>query len=267
MYLAHITLFCVLCIISEQTTFDKSGQGVTNVTAHPIPGGTTNFKFNDNFITFVPTNYFRNLSNLYSIYLQKNLISDIEDTAFSEVPSLRRVYLLYNKLSVIRKLMFSGLPNLSMLWLNSNQIHTIEQGSFKGNNALGYLALSSNSLATVNRSMFDPNDPNNHPTNLDDFYMFGNALQCDTLCWVKQAGWITVYRPDLTTCDGPASLAGCKWDSLTEPDLCGTPGWCLSFCLSVCLEPDLAEGGSIDMSGGPISHLKPEKKSVFFCGP
>ena len=229
MYLAHITLLSVLCIISEQTTFDKSGQGVTNITAHPIPGGTIHFRFQYNSITFVPDNYFINLSNLYSIYVYNNLISDIKDTAFSGVPSVTEISLVHNKLSVIKKLMFSGLPNLSMLLLSHNMVHTVDPGSFKDNTALVQLALSDNSLATVNRSMFDPNDPNNHPTNLAFFYIYGNALECDTLCWMKQAGWITVFRPWQTECAGPASLASCKWDSLMEPDLCETPGWCLSF--------------------------------------
>ncbi len=199
MYLAHITLLSVLCVISEQTTFDKSYQSINNITLHPIPGGTTLVKFNN------------------------NAIADIADSAFSQVPTVTNIFLYRNQLTVIRQMMFSGLPNLLDLRLYRNQIHTIEFGSFKGNTALKVLSLGYNSLETVSQCMFDPT---NHPASLK-IYMKNNPLQCDQdLCWLKQVDttWITVNQPSDTTCAGPAALNGRKWNNLTEHDLCDTSG-------------------------------------------
>ncbi len=220
MYLAHITLFAVLCVISEQSSLYKCCQFITDITVHTIPGTTTDVYFNTNSISLVPANYFKNLLSLDKIYLYLNDITDIDDTAFSQVPSVKVIDLSINKLSVIREMMFSGLPNLWAIYLYKNQIHTIETASFKDNIALITLSLASNSLETVSQSIFDPN---NHPTNLKHFKIYGNPLQCNSsLSWLKQVDttWITVKQPYDTECEGPTALAGCKWDSLTDQDLC-----------------------------------------------
>ncbi len=217
MYLGHITLLSVLCVISEQTTFDKSRQNITDITVHTIPGATTIVRFDYNSITFVPGNHFKNLSSLNDIRLNHNVITDIADAAFSKVPSVTKILLTSNLLTVIREMMFSGLPNLSMLQLNSNQIHAIEPGSFRENTALTSMTLKWNSLQSVPRYMFDLD---NHPTTLR-FTMYSNPLQCDSsLCWLKQNNWITVKYPSSTGCAGPAALASRTWDTLTEMELC-----------------------------------------------
>ncbi len=220
MYLAHITLFFVLCVISEQTSVDKSYQSITNITVQTIPGGTTLVKFHGNSISFVPANYFINFPSLNEIWLHSNVITNIADSAFCEVPSVTKIRLQFNQLTVIREMMFSGLPNLSELRLYQNQIHTIESGSFKGNTALTLLDLSHNPLQNLPRCMFDPD---NHPTSLNSFYMNGNPLRCgQDLCWLKQLDytWITVKNPSFPECAGPTGLAGRKWDTLIEQDLC-----------------------------------------------
>ncbi len=224
MYLAYITLLCVLCVISEQTTFNKIGQGITDITVHTIPGSTTVVMFDYNSITFVQSNYFKNLLSLNEISLDHNAISHISESAFAQVPTVTKIVLSYNQLTVIREKMFSGLPNLSILWLYENQIHTIESGSFKDNIALTRLALDSNLLQSVTRCMFDLD---NHPSNLNNIKMFSNPLRCDQdLCWLKQLDttWNIVGGASSTACAGPAALAGRKWNTLMEQDLCDTSG-------------------------------------------
>ncbi len=223
MYLAHVTLFCVMCVISEQSTFDRSGQGITDVTLPAIPGGTTVVDFGYNLMSFVPRNYFKSLSSLIEISLHSNDITDIADSAFSAVPTVTFINLGWNQLTVIRKLMFQGLPNLEKLWMASNQIYKLEPGSFKDNMALYYLSLWNNQLENICESIFAID---NHPTNLYIFKIFSNALECNSaLCWLlmaEAAGWITVYDQSSTECARPGALAGRKWDSLTEQDLgCG----------------------------------------------
>ncbi len=223
MYLAHITLFSVLCVMSEQTTFDKGGQNITDITVHPIPGGTTIVRFDHNSITYIQSNHFKNLLNLNEILLNHNAITDIADLAFAQVPMVTRIYLHWNQLIVVREMMFSGLPNLSILLLFQNKIHTVESGSFKGSPALTDLSFGANSLETVPKCMFDPT---NHPTSLDNFKMYNNPLRCDQdLCWLKKVDttWITVYWAFTTECDGPAALVGRRWNTLSEQDLCTTP--------------------------------------------
>ncbi len=224
MYFSHVTLFSVLCVISEQSTFNRQHRSITDITVHTIPGATTVVRFDYNSITFVPSNYFKNLLSLNEIWLRFNAITNIADGAFAQVPMVTEILLANNQLTVIRKMMFSGLPNLARLGLYANQIHTIEPGSFKDCTALTQIGLAQNSLQNVPRTMFDPT---NHPTSLDRFFMEYNPLRCDQdLCWLKQLDttWITVGAASNTECAEPAALAGRKWDTLTEMDICTTPG-------------------------------------------
>ena len=110
MDIARVTLFCLLCVISEQVEWGLFSSGVTDMTDYtiPNPGSVTRVNFPLNLITFVPSNYFINLPILDMIQLQGNLISNISDLAFSGVPTVRVIHLYDNKLSVVRELMFKG---------------------------------------------------------------------------------------------------------------------------------------------------------------
>ncbi len=226
MYLAQVTLFFVLCVISEQSYIVKNNQGITDITVHPISGASTCIyvRFDSNSITYIPINYFKNLPSLDRIYFHDNAITNIADTTFVQVPTVTVIDLRINQLTVIREMMFSGLPNLWTLRLSENQIHTIELGSFRDNTALTWLLLDDNLLQSLPRCIFGFD---NHPTGLDNFNINRNPLQCgQDLCWLKQVDttWITVKEPSNTECAGPAALAGRKWDSLSEQDLCISPG-------------------------------------------
>ncbi len=228
MYFTHITLLSVLCVISEQSIFHKNHQGITDITVHTIPGATTVARFQFNSISFVPANFFVNLPSLLEIWLGENVITDIDNSTFSAVPTVTLIALHSNQLTVIREMMFSGLPNLGTLWLTHNAIHTVELGCFKDNTALTLLDVYDNYLQNLPRGMFGFD---NHPTNLNEFKMQTNPLQCDQdLCWLKQVDttWITVTHASLTECAGPAALAGRKWDTLTEMELCLIQGKCLT---------------------------------------
>ena len=154
MYFAQVTLFSALCVISEQLTFDKYNQGITDITVFTIPGATTQVLFSSNSISFVPDNYFINLPTLDKIFLNKNVITDIADSAFSGVPSVTMIYLNNNQLTVIREMMFSGLPNLAKLSLSFNQIDTIEPGSFSQVPMVTHIDLGSNKLTVIREMMF-----------------------------------------------------------------------------------------------------------------
>ncbi len=219
MFVAHIILALGLVIITKQTTFDKSSQGITTMISYTIPAGTTWVKFPGNSISHVPANYFQNLPALNTISLRYNQISTIADYAFNGVPSVTIIELQYNQLDVIRTYMFSGLVNLRELYLYNNHIRTIESGSFRDNIALNILALQENELQNVPRCMFDPE---NHPAALYPLYLYNNPLKCESsLCWLKRAegDWITLAYPTSIVCSGPAALSGRTWYSLTEQEL------------------------------------------------
>ncbi len=193
MYITHIFLITWFCRISAGTSFTYSNQGITNVTAYPIPAGTTQWNFGGNSISIIPAGY------------------------FATTPTITVIYLGGNSLTVIEKHMFSGLPDLSDLRLTNNKIHTIQPESFKQNTALTRLQLNNNFLQTLPETMFDIND---HPNNLK-FHIHGNLLQCDAcLSWLKQAdgNWLDLKNPDDIVCAGPKKLEGHQWNELTTQD-------------------------------------------------
>ncbi len=222
MYMSIIFLLSWLCAITAQITYDRSNQGITSMSGYSIPGNTEQVWFHQNSLTHVQAGYFKNLPYLTQIYLYSNDISSVDDFAFVQVPSLTYISLGNNKLSVIRKNMFSGLPHLASLALNDNMINTIESGTFKDNTALTWLSLYGNQLETLNQCIFDPE---NHPCSLE-LWLWDNPLSCnESLCWLKQATWITVDYASSTVCTGPGTLNGQTWNMITTDDLnCDTSG-------------------------------------------
>ncbi len=121
MYISAIFLASWLWLVTAQITYDKSYQGITNMSNYSIPANTERASFDGNAITHVEAGYFKDLSNLTEIELQFNDISDIEDCAFSMVPSVTLLRIAVNRLSVIRENTFTGLPNLAELRIQNNQ--------------------------------------------------------------------------------------------------------------------------------------------------
>ena len=219
MYIADIFLFAWLCGLTAGTLFLKNGQGITDMTNHPIPADTTTVYLDTNSISHVPSGYFVNLSSLTGITLQGNLISEIDPHAFAAVPSVTIIILADNKLEVIRENMFSGLPNLQDLRLHNNLLHTVKPASFRDNTALTYLYMHYNALQTLPQCMFDPD---NHPQSLYDLRIHGNPLSCDQqLCWLKRPenSWISFWYASSPVCAGPGGLNARTWNSITTHEL------------------------------------------------
>ena len=87
MYIAHVLLTLWLCGITAGTVFDKSSLGITDITDHPAPAGSTEVNFKYNSIQHIPIGYFVNLPNLEDIRFYYNVISDIDPYAFAGTPS------------------------------------------------------------------------------------------------------------------------------------------------------------------------------------
>ncbi len=184
MPLSDIALLSVFFIITEQTTFNKNNIGITDLRVYLIPPDTEKVLYEHNMIRHVPKDYFKKLPKLVKISLRFNMISDIDCYAFSAVPNIKEMWLGNNSLSIIKHCYFSGIPKLKILYFGNNLIKSIEPWSFRENNALTELFLHLNLLETIPRCLFDLQS---HPTNIKDFRMFANPLQCETLCWLKQA--------------------------------------------------------------------------------
>ncbi len=226
MCIASFILALMMCVITEQTyIFDKSGQGITDMTVYTIHWNTTEIKFNSNSLTHIKAGNLHDLANLVRINLRYNKISDIDPFSFSAVPSVREIDLWSNRLTVIGQFMFAGLPLLKKLWFWRNDIHTIEPGCFHDNTELRFLQLGWNDLKTLPESMFNMK---NHRAELNPLSIEGNPLMCDvSVCWVRKGeenGWITLSWAWETVCAGPADLAGRKWPAVTTEELCGPPG-------------------------------------------
>ncbi len=208
--------------VIEGAEFDKRDLGITNanLTDFPIPADTSIVWLQNNQITYVPINYFKNVSSRLVIKLYNNEISDIQDLAFAAAPTVVEIALNNNKLSIIKKLMFSGLPHLAVLNLHGNKIHTLEPDCFKENSALQDLTLNNNKMERFPRCIFDQE---HHPTLINHLVLHTNPLMCDSSwCWVRQAehDWIILNWEAGMVCHGPGNLTGWTWNSLTTLDLC-----------------------------------------------
>ncbi len=163
------------------------------MTVYTIPVDSERVRFQGNFLTTVPADYFQNLPNLYLIYLYSNSILTVAHYAFAGVLNVTEISLEHNDLSLIHENMFAGLPNLVRLDLSSNLIGSIHPGSFKENTALASLDLEDNDLATVSQSMFNPED---HPCDSGLYHcniVHHTHPSVDTLITAPYAGCLVDY--------------------------------------------------------------------------
>lgn len=76
-----------------------------------------------NHIKEVPSNAFKGLTQLHSIFLNENQITTIHNDAFSGLPGLRYLYLNQNHIKNIAANAFINLTRLERLWVERNFIH------------------------------------------------------------------------------------------------------------------------------------------------
>lgn len=92
--------------------------------------------------------------NLGHLYLQSNLIEEIEPNTFENLENLVDLNLSTNRLEVLKNGTFDGLSSLERLGLSGNGIVEIEEGAFDDLDNLFYLDLSNNQLSYVNENVF-----------------------------------------------------------------------------------------------------------------
>ncbi len=76
------------------TSYNRADRGLTDLLLESIPVSTHDAKYHRNNLTFVPIGVFTsNHTNMETIRLNSNLISDLADFCFSAVPSLEYLYI------------------------------------------------------------------------------------------------------------------------------------------------------------------------------
>ena len=213
----------MLCFIfsmiaaAQATYFDKSNQGIVNISAVIIPDDTVVCDFTENNIKTIPSNYFIGLSHLKDLWLSENEIYDIQPFAFYNVPTLKKLFLEKNKLEIVTSQMFAGLRKMEVLKLGKNFVHTVQLGSFANLKALRILSLAYNKLITLEMVVFEPK---NYQSTVE-LRLHGNPLHCTRcLCWMMGSGaWMKLRYQRKTRCNEPSRLAGRPWKSLCKLEL------------------------------------------------
>ncbi|KAJ8258430.1 hypothetical protein COCON_G00174420 [Conger conger] len=109
-----------------------------------IPKDALMIDLQNNKITEIKENDFKDLKNLYALFLVNNKISKIHPKAFRHMNKLQLLYLSYNLLTQIP----ANLPqNILELRVHDNKISKVQKDAFRGMRALHVLEMSANPLA------------------------------------------------------------------------------------------------------------------------
>ena len=99
----------------------------------------------------------RNLSQLESAHLQRNLITLSDNTQFQNIQGLRFLDLSYNKITELGPFVFKSLRSLRHLRLSHNDIRLIDSGSLTSLTYLDELLLDYNSITVLPDFLFKAN--------------------------------------------------------------------------------------------------------------
>lgn len=96
-----------------------------------MPPTLLSASFHNNYITYIPPNFLKDLPLLQTIDLRNNLISNISSSAFSNLPELVTVLLDDNRIGSIEYGSFVNLPALEHIRLRNNSIRALRAGTFE----------------------------------------------------------------------------------------------------------------------------------------
>eukprot|EP00102_Acyrthosiphon_pisum_P013333 XP_008182869.1 PREDICTED: peroxidasin homolog [Acyrthosiphon pisum] len=111
--------------------------------------GLTNLStlyLSNNNISEVKNGAFANLSKLQALFLSENIIDNIETGVFNNLTRLEELHLDYNNIHKLDLEMFKGLTNLNILFLDHNMIRNIPPGTFDSLTSLSLLQIDQNPL-------------------------------------------------------------------------------------------------------------------------
>uniref|UniRef100_UPI00398E7834 decorin-like n=1 Tax=Pristiophorus japonicus TaxID=55135 RepID=UPI00398E7834 len=166
-----------------------SDLGLTRVPDH-IPKDTTLLDLQNNKITEIKENDFKNLKNLNALILVNNKIGTIHPKAFAPLTKLQRLYLSKNllkeiptnmpsslhelrihenQITKVKKNTFDNLSQVYALEMGSNPLKNsgIDGGAFHGLKKLSFIRLSDAALTAV---------PKGLPNSLSEIHLDGNKI-------------------------------------------------------------------------------------------
>ncbi|XP_048404635.2 decorin [Stegostoma tigrinum] len=166
-----------------------SDLGLTTV-PKDIPKDTTLLDLQNNRITEIKENDFKNLRNLNALILVNNKISTVHPKAFAPLVKLQRLYLSKNllkeipanippslhelrihenEITKVKKNAFDNLSQVYALEMGSNPLKNsgIDSGAFNGLKKLSFIRLSDASLTDI---------PKDLPVSLAEIHLDGNKI-------------------------------------------------------------------------------------------
>jgi Leucine-rich repeat (LRR) protein len=114
---------------------------------------------------------FKGLYKLQILFLDKNLIEEIDDYSFESLNNLKELNIQSNRIKKIRHNSFKHLNSLEMLRLSANKIDEVEVNSFRNMRKLTYLDINSNNIKILQYEIF------NDRSKLESFFLFQNNIQ------------------------------------------------------------------------------------------
>ncbi|XP_033110360.1 SLIT and NTRK-like protein 6 [Anneissia japonica] len=135
----------------------------------------TRLRMDDNQnITFINQNWFRNLFHLTHLNIEICGITEIFPNAFLNLNALQLLNLTGNKIEHIPPNLFKNLTSLTTLNLDTNSIKVLPDAMFHGTDNLTLLALHRNSLTTITETVGLQN-----LLMLTSLSLFDNPYNCD----------------------------------------------------------------------------------------
>ncbi|CAI5636129.1 unnamed protein product [Oreochromis niloticus] len=155
-----------------------------------IPDDTTLLDLQNNKITEIKENDFKNLKGLHALILVNNKLTIIHPKAFSPLTKLQRLYLSKNllkempanmpkslqelrihenEITKIKKASFQGMSHVIVMELGSNPLKTagIEAGAFADLKRVSYIRIADTNITEV---------PKGLPSSLSELHLDGNKI-------------------------------------------------------------------------------------------
>ncbi|KAJ8038078.1 Chondroadherin-like protein [Holothuria leucospilota] len=141
----------------ESIMLDLQRNHISNFPAESMEGysNVKTLDLSDNDITEVNPGTFSNMNMLRNILLNGNYLHELKNATFAGTENtLARIYLNENKIAKLFNGVFSGLEALVVLHLNYNKIQSLTSTIFHGLIELKFLQLGMNKLCNLNAVTF-----------------------------------------------------------------------------------------------------------------
>ncbi len=151
----HLSNIIIIRLTDKKLRTLKAGDfdGLTNLTSLYLDSSTLS-KSNENRLTELPFNIFRDLTSLKYLFLNANKIESLPSDIFNGLDSLIYIYLNNNKLTTLPSNIFAGVQGLRSINLHTNELENLPENLFSGLTSLISLGLHNNQLTNLDVDLF-----------------------------------------------------------------------------------------------------------------